>query len=169
MKILVGGAENVPITKYWQFQRCLNRAWEAATTQSDTDEQKARLLLQNEIHHVLPAKCKSFNKLFHNHERPLLQDICSLAISSSSIFAKKSALMHTATNHEADRAAERTPNNWLQCPIHISDTETDTTTLSLADTECVTKQLKREIYIITINEEKQFHKEISILWIEFEI
>jgi len=56
----------------------------------------------------------------------------------------------------------------LQFEIHYSDAGTEAMTLSLADTDCITIQLKREIYGITLNEQRRFNKEFSIRMIEFE-
>jgi len=59
-------------------------------------------------------------------------------------------------------------NKQLQFQIRLADAETEATTWSLADTECVTTQLEREIYGITSNEQKWFKEELSIHLIEFE-
>jgi hypothetical protein len=61
-----------------------------------------------------------------------------------------------------------TADQRLQFQICLSVPETDTTTWSLADTERVTNQLEREIYVITSNEQKRFRTEFSIHLIEFE-
>jgi len=56
----------------------------------------------------------------------------------------------------------------LQFQNCLSDAEIEATTWSLADMECVTIQLDREIYGITSNKQKQLKKEFSIRMIEFE-
>jgi len=60
-----------------------------ATTWSDADRQKAIEQLEREIHHVTPAKCKLFDKLFELHERQLLQEVGTKAICPRSKFAKE--------------------------------------------------------------------------------
>jgi len=64
--------------------------------------------------------------------------------------------MKTAKEHEAYRVANMTPDKRQHFQICLSDAETDAMTWSLADTEHVTNQLKRVIYGITSNEQKQF-------------
>jgi hypothetical protein len=56
----------------------------------------------------------------------------------------------------------------LQFQHQLCDAKTGATTWSLADTECVTNQLGREMYGITSNEQKRFKMEFSIRLIEFE-
>jgi flagellar motor component MotA len=55
MKSLVSGAEKVSTTKRRQFQVHMNKVWQAATTWSDADRQKAIERLECEIHHVTPT------------------------------------------------------------------------------------------------------------------
>jgi len=76
--------------------------------------------------------------------------------------------MKTATDDEANGAANMTDNKWQQFQICLSDAEPEAMTWSLADTEQVTNQLEREIYGITSNEQKLFKKELSIRLIEYE-
>ena len=102
------GAEKVSTTKCGQFQVCLNRAWQAATTRSDDDRQTALERLECEIHQVTPAKCKLCDKLFQCHERQLLQEVGTKATGPRSKFTKGPALMGTATEDEAYGAANMT-------------------------------------------------------------
>jgi len=161
-------AEKVSTIKHWQFQVHLNRARQAATTWSDADCQKAIERLECEIHLVTPAKRKHFDKLFECHERQLLQEVGTKATSPRNKFGKDLALMKAAADDEAYGAANRTTDKQLQFQIRISDAETEATPWSLADTERVTKQLEREIYGITSNEQKRFRTEFSIHLTEFE-
>ena len=68
IEALVYGAVKVSTTKRRQFQVCLNRVQQAATTWSNADCQKAIKQLKREIHQVTPANRKLFDKLFQNHE-----------------------------------------------------------------------------------------------------
>jgi len=124
--------------------------------------------LEREIHQVTPAKCKLFDKLFQCQERELLQEVGTKAIGPRSKFAKQLALKKTAAEDEANGAANMTANKRLQFQIRLSDAETEATTWSLAGMERVTNQLEREIYGITLNEQKWFKTEFSIRMIEFE-
>jgi hypothetical protein len=72
MEALAYEAEKDSTPKHMQFQVCLNRAREAATSWSDADRHKAIERLEREIPQVTPAKRKLFDKLFQRHERPLL-------------------------------------------------------------------------------------------------
>ena len=168
MEALVYGAEKVSSTKRRQFQVCLSRAWQAATTWSDADHQKAIEWLEREIHQVTPAQGKVFDKLFQRHERPLLQDVGTKATGPRSRFTKLLPLMKTAAKVKAWGAANMTADKRLQCQNCLSDAETEAATSSLADTERVTLQLERDIYGITWNEQKRFKKEFSIRMTEFE-
>jgi len=168
MEAVVYGDEKVSTTKRRQFQVCLNRAWQAATTWSDADCQKAIERLEREIHQVTPAKCKLFDKLFERHERQQLQEVGTKATGPRSKFAKDLALMKAAAEDEAHGATIMTADKRLQFQIRLSDGETEATTWSLADMEWVTNQLQREIYGITSNEQKRFKMEFSIRLIEFE-
>jgi len=147
-------AEKVSSRKRRQFQVRLNRARQAATTWSDADRQKAIERLEREIHQVTPAKHKLFDKLFQHHERQLLQEVGTKGTGPRGKFAKQLALMKTAAEDEVYGAANMTTDKRLQFQIRLSNAETDATTWSLADTECVTNQLEREIYGITSNEHK---------------
>jgi len=168
IEALVYGAEKVSSTKRRQFQVRLNRARQAATIWSDADRQKAIERLEHEIHQVIPAKLKLFDKLFQHHEQQLLQELGTKGTGPRSIFAKQIALIKTAAEDEIYGAANMTADKRLQFQIRLSNAETDATTWSLADTECVTTQLEREIDGITSNEQKQFKQEFSIPMIEFE-
>jgi hypothetical protein len=52
--------------------------------------------------------------------------------------------------------------------MHLSDAETEATTWSLADMECVTLKLERGIYGFTSNEQKRIETEFSIRMTEFQ-
>jgi thiaminase len=168
MVALVYRAETVSTTKRRIFQVRLNTARQAATTWSDADRQKAIERLEREIDQLTPAQRMLFDKLFQCHERQLLHEVGTKATGPRSKFAKELGLKKTASKDEAYRAANMTPNKQLQFHIRLSDAETEATTWSLADTERVTNQLEREIYGITLNEQKRFKTEFSIRMIEFE-
>jgi hypothetical protein len=107
---------------------------------------------------VTPAKRKLFDKLFQCHERQLLQDVGTKATVSRSKFAIELAQKIFAAKDEAYGAANMTANKPLHFQIRLFNAETDATTSSQADTECVTLHLEREIYGITLNEQKRFKK-----------
>jgi len=117
---------------------------------------------------VTPAKRNLFDKLFERHERQLLQEVGTKATSPRSKFAKDLALKKTAAEDKAYGAANMTTDKRLELRLHLSDAETEATTWSLAHTDGVTNQLEREIYGITLNEQKRFKKEFDICLIEFE-
>jgi len=168
MEALVYGADMVSTTKCRQFQVRLNGARQAATTWSDADRQNAIKRLECEIHQVTPAKCKLFDTLFQHHQRQLLQEVGTKATGPRSIFANDLALGKAAAEDKADGAANMTADERLQFHIRLSDAETEATSWSLADSERVTKQLDREIYCITSNEQMRFTKEFSLRLIKFE-
>jgi hypothetical protein len=93
MEAHVYGAEKVSTTKRRIFQVRVNTTRQAATTCSDADCQKAFERLEREIHHMTPAKCKLFDKLYQRHERPLLQEVGTKATGPRSKFSKELALM----------------------------------------------------------------------------
>jgi len=117
---------------------------------------------------VTPAKRKPFDKLFQRHEQQLLQEVQTKATGPRSKFAKEIALKKADAEDEAYGAANMTADKWLQFRLRLSGAETEATTWSLADTECVTNQLERDIYGITSNEQKRFKTEFSICLIGFE-
>jgi len=168
LEALVYRAKKVSATKRRLFQVRPNWARQVAPTWSDADRQKAIELLECEIHHVTPAKRKLFNKVFQRHERQRLQEVGTKATGPRSKFAKELALMKTAADDEAYRAANMTADKPLPFQVRLSDAETEATTWSLADTKRVTSQLEREIYGITLNEQMRFKTEFSIRLIEFE-
>jgi hypothetical protein len=61
-----------------------------------------------------------------------------------------------------------TADKHVEFQIRLSHTETGATTWSIADTDHIVSQLKREIYSITSNEQMWFNMELSIHLIEFE-
>ena len=108
MKALLYAAKIVSTTKRRQFQVCLNRTQQAATTSLDADCQKAIERLECEIHQVTHAKRKIFDTLFQHHERQLLQEVGTKANGPRSIFAKDLALRKAAAEDEAYVAANMT-------------------------------------------------------------
>jgi len=168
MEALEYGAGKISSTKCRQFQVHLKRARQAATTWLDAYHQKAIERLEREIHQLMPANGKLFDKLFQRHERHLLQDVGTKATGSRSHYGKKLTLMKTAAEDKAYWAANITAIKRLQFQIDLSDAGIDVTTWSLADTECVSIQLESEIYGITSNEQKRFKKEFSIRMIGLE-
>ena len=168
MEALVYGAKQVSPTTPRQFQVRLNRARQVATTWADHDLHKGIERLERQIHQVTPVECKVSNNLFQHHERQLLQQVGTKATSRRSIFATELAIWTAAAEDETYRAANMTTDKGVNVRIHVSNVETAATTWSLADTERITNQLEREIYCITSNQQKQFKKEFSIHWIEFQ-
>jgi len=53
--------------------------------------------------------------------------------------------MKTAAEEEVHRAANMTINRHVEFQVHLSDTETEATTSSIADTNHVVKQLQRDL------------------------
>jgi len=64
--------------------------------------------------------------------------------------------MKTTTEDKAQVATNITPDKQLQFHICLSDAVTEEMTWSLADLECVTNKLEKEIYSITSNEQQQY-------------
>jgi hypothetical protein len=124
--------------------------------------------LQRDIHQVTTAKRTLFDKLFERHERQLLQEVGTKTTGLRRKLANDLALMNADDEDKAYGAANMTADKQLEFQIRLSDSETEATTWSLADTERVTNQLEREIYGITSNEKKRFTTEFSIHLIEFE-
>jgi hypothetical protein len=116
---------------------------------------------------VTRAIRKLFDKLFQHHEQQLLQEVGTKATGPRSIFCMQLTQIKTTADDEPDRAANMSANKQLQFQVHRFITETEATTWSLADIEHITIQLEREIYGITLNEQKLFKKEFSIRMIEF--
>ena len=168
METLVYGAEKVSSTKRMQFHVHLNRSWQAATTWSDADCQKAIERLELQMHQETPDKSKLFEKLYQRHDRQLSQQVGTKATGPRSKFSKEPALMTTAAEDEAWGAANMIADKGLQFQICLSDAETEAMTWCLADTEHVTIRLDREIYGIISNEQHRFMEEFSIRLIEFE-
>jgi len=76
--------------------------------------------------------------------------------------------MNPQPRDEAYRVANMTANKQLQFEIWRSDPATEAMTWSFTDLERVSNQLEREIYAITLNEQKQFKKQFSIRLIMLE-
>jgi len=70
--------------------------------------------------------------------------------------------MNPPPRDEAYWVANMTANKQLQFEIWRSDPGTEAMTWSFTDPERVSNQLEREIYAITLNEQKQFKKQFSI-------
>jgi len=168
MEVQLYGVEKVTTSKQRQFLVRLNRAQQGATIWSDADRQRAIEQLESEIHQVTPAKRKLFDKLFHHHERQLLQEVGTKATGPRSIFAKKFAPMKTAEEEKAYVAANTTADKHVQFLVCLSDAEIETTTWSITDMDRVVTQLKRENYGITLKDQIRFIKEFSICLVEFE-
>jgi len=168
MEVQVYGAAKVTSTKRRQFQVDRNRAQQGATTMSDSDQQSAIERLESDIHQVTPAKRKLFDKLFQHPKRQLLQEVGTKATGPRSTFAKKLAQIKTAPEEAVYEAVNMTANKRVEFQVRLSDAETEATTWSIADKDCIANQLEREIYGITSNEQMRFKKELSIRLIEFE-
>jgi hypothetical protein len=97
------------------------------------------------IYQVTPAKCKLFDPLFQHREQQLLQEVGTKATGRRSIFNKELAIRKPATEDEDYRAANMTTDKRLPFQNRVSDTSTEPTSWSLADSERVTNQLEREI------------------------
>jgi len=76
--------------------------------------------------------------------------------------------MKTAAEEEIYGAANMTADKGVEFQVHLSDAETEATTLSIADMDRITNRLEREIYGVTSNEQLSFKKEFSIRLIESE-
>jgi hypothetical protein len=81
-----------------------------------------------------------------------LQEVGTKATSPKSTFAKKLAQIKTAAEEEVYAVANMAADNRVKFEVHISNAETETTTWSIADTDRIVHQPKREIYGITSNE-----------------
>jgi hypothetical protein len=162
------GAQQVTASKRRKFLLRPNRVWQAATTWSDADQQRAIERLQREIHQVTPAKHKLFDKLFQHQERQLLQEVRTKATGPRSIFAKTLAHMNTGAEEEACWAGNITADQRVQFLVHLSNAEFEATIWSMADTDHVVNQLERAIYGITSKDQMLFMKEFSICLVEFE-
>jgi len=91
MEVQLYVAETVTISKPRQFQLRQNRARQVATIWWDADRQRAIEQLEREIHQVIPAKCKLFDKLFQHQEHQLLQEIGTKATGPRTKFPQKLA------------------------------------------------------------------------------
>ena len=91
------------------------------------------------------AKCKLFDKLFIHHERQLLQEVGTKATCPRSIFAKKLAQIKTAAEEEVDGVANMTADKHVEIQVPLSDAETEATTQSITDTDCIVNWLDRKI------------------------
>jgi len=117
---------------------------------------------------MTPVKRKLFDKLFQHHKQQLLQEVGTKATGPRSIFAKKLAQIKTAAEEEVCGAVNMTANKRVKFQDRLSDAETEATTWSLADIDHIVSQLEREMYGITLNEQRRFKQGLSIHLIEFE-
>jgi len=76
--------------------------------------------------------------------------------------------MKTAAEDEVHGAVNMTTDNWVVFQIHQSNAETEATTCSITDMDCVANEHEREIESITSKAQMQFKQEFSIRLIEFE-
>jgi hypothetical protein len=97
--------------------------------------------LEREIHLVTPTKCKLFDKSFQYHKRQLLQEVGTKATSPRSTLAKKRAQMETASEEYVYGMATMTTDKFVEFQVHLSNAETEATTLRIADTYCVANRL----------------------------
>jgi hypothetical protein len=156
MEVLVYGAEKVTTSKPRQFQVRLKIAGQAARKWSEADRDRAIQQLACKIHQMTPVKRKLFDKLFQHHERQLLQEVGTKATGPRSTFAKKLAQMKTAAKQEVYGAVNMTADKREEFQVCLSDTETEATTWSITDTDRIVRQLEREMYGITSNEQIRF-------------
>jgi hypothetical protein len=61
-----------------------------------------------------------------------------------------------------------TTDKRVEFQVHLSDTETEATSWSIADMDCIENRLQREIYGITSNDQMHFQQQSSIGLIKFE-
>jgi len=128
MEALVYGSEKVSTTKGRQFQVCLNRARQVATTWTEADHQKAIEQLERKIHQVTPAKHNLVDKLFQRHEQQLLPEAGTKGTSPKSKYAKELALKKTAVEDVVYAAPNMTADRQLPFQICLSYAETEATT-----------------------------------------
>jgi len=76
--------------------------------------------------------------------------------------------METPEGDRTYRVRNIIADKFVKFHIRLSIAETEVTAWSLADTECFTGQLEREIYHVAINEWKWYRKALSIYLIENE-
>jgi hypothetical protein len=97
-----------------------------------------------------------------------LQKVGTRANGRRSEFGNELAMVKTVTKEETYGDANITAHKPLLFQIRLSDTETEATSWSVSDMECVANQLERENYGINFNEHKWFKKKFSIHFIRFE-
>jgi len=168
MEVQMYSVKLITTTKQKQLPVHTNRARQMATQWSDADRQRATEWLEGKIHQMTPVRSNLFYELIPPHERQLLQDVGMKATSPRSTFAEKLAQMKTAAGDEVYRAGNMTPDKRFEFQVRLSDDETEATTWSISDTDCIGYQLEKEIYGITSKEPMRFKKEFFTLFIEFE-
>jgi hypothetical protein len=97
-----------------------------------------------------------------------LREVGTRVTGPRSTFAKNLAQIKTATEEEVSGVTNMAAENRVKFDVHISYAETEATTWSIADTDRIVHQPKREIYSITSNEQICFKRQLSIRLIEFE-
>jgi len=75
--------------------------------------------------------------------------------------------MKTAADEQVYVAVKMTTKKGVEFQVRLFDAETEATTWSIADTDCIVSQLERETHDITTNEQIRFIKELSIHLIQF--
>ena len=98
-----------------------------------------------------------------------MQEVSTKAPGPRSIFAKEHAQRKTAGADENHRVANMTTDKHAQFQVPLSNAETEATTGSITDMDCIVNQLEREIYGITSNKQMQFKNKFSICLIKFEV
>ena len=146
----------------------LNTPRQVATIWSDADQPSAIERLECEIHLVIHAKPKVFNKLFQDQERQLLREVGTTATGPRSTVAKIHAHMTSPADEESNKAVNMNADKRVQCLVRPSDVETEATTWRIADADRVVNQLEREIYGITSKGQIPVKKEFSIRVVDFE-
>jgi hypothetical protein len=75
---------------------------------------------------------------------------------------QKLAQIKTAADEEVDGVANMTGDKCVEFQVHLSDTEAEATTWSIAEWDTIANQLQMKIDRITLNEQMQFKQELSI-------
>jgi len=85
-----------------------------------------------------------------------MQEVWAKATGPRSTFATKLVPMKIAAEEQIYGAENMTADNSVEFQVHLSNTETQDTTWSITDTDCVMTLLESEIYGITSSEKIQF-------------
>jgi len=143
MEVLACMADKVSTTKGRQFQVCLHRAWQAAATWSDADNQKPINQLELAIHHVTPGKCMLYNNVFQCHKWQLFGEVGTKATGSRSIISKDMPVMKTNGKDEANGVANMSANNRLYFQISLSNAESESMTWCFVEMEWATDSVSK--------------------------